>query len=186
MLKLRIRVPGNARSFSVAANFLSADFPESVCGTTNDTFVALLDSTYAGAPANPADKNLAMYTAPGVGIYPVGVNLAHGDTGLFTQCVNGNTGCSFGTAGSISTCTGTSGLSGTGMDAADAGICNNASGLVGGGTDWLVLRGNVVPGEIIVLRFAIWDTGDGLFDSHVILDNFRWSHSVTTPGTTRN
>ena len=25
--------------------------------------------------------------------YPVGVNLAYGDTGLFTQCVNGTTGC---------------------------------------------------------------------------------------------
>jgi hypothetical protein len=38
-------------------------------------------------------------------------------------------------------------------------------GLVSGGTDWLDLRGNVVPGEIITLRFAIWDTFDGLVDS---------------------
>ncbi|HSE12666.1 MAG TPA: hypothetical protein VLB69_08530, partial [Rudaea sp.] len=117
--------------------------------------------------------------------YPVGVNLAHNDTGLFTQCVNGNTGCLFGTPGTISTCTSTGGLTGTGMDTASPGACD-ANSIVGGGTDWLVLRGNVVPGEIIQLRLAIWDVGDGLYDSLILLDNFQWSYNVATPGTTIN
>jgi hypothetical protein len=185
MLTLRIRVPGNARSFSVAANFFSSDYPENVCSSFNDVFVALLDSGFAGAPANPADKNLAVYKAPSASVYPLGVNLAYGNTGLFTQCVNGMTGCTSGIPGTTTTCTSTSGLTGTGMDTADAGMCN-ATSLVGGGTDWLVMRGNVVPGETINLRLALWDTSDGIYDSLVILDNFRWSSDVVTPGTTRN
>ena len=40
-------------------------------------------------------------------VYPVGVNLAHGDTGLFTVCTNGTTGCATSSGavqGTISTC----------------------------------------------------------------------------------
>lgn len=52
------------------------------------------------------------------------------------------------------------------------------------GTGWLVMRGNVVPGE--KLRLAIGDTGEGFFDSDVALDRFRWSCQVATPGVTIN
>ncbi len=187
MLTLRIRVPGNARSFSLAANFFSSDYPESVCGQFNDVFVALLDSGFAGAPANPVDKNLATYIAPNSAAYPLGVNLAYGNTGLFTQCVNGATGCASGNPSTIYTCTSTSGLTGTGMDiAAPADSCGVSGGMVGGGTDWLMLRGNVIPGEIITLRLALWDSGDSSYDSLVILDNFQWSSQLVTAGTTRN
>ena len=67
-----------------------------------------------------------------------------------------------------------------------ADSCGASGGMVGGGTDWLMLRGNVVPGEIITLRFALWDTGDGIYDSVVILDNFQWSAQPVTTGTSRN
>ena len=43
--------------------------------------------------------------------------------------------------------------------------------------------GNVVPGEIIELRFAIWDSYDGFGDSLVLLDNLTWSPATVTPGT---
>lgn len=49
-----------------------------------------------------------------------------------------------------------------------------------------MIRGNVVPGEVIELRLAIWDTGDGFFDSDVVLDHFRWSFDVVAPGVTIN
>jgi hypothetical protein len=29
-------------------------------------------------------------------------------------------------------------------------------------------------GETITLRFAIWDSGDGFYDSLVLLDAFEW------------
>src|SRR4029077_11840565 len=90
MLEFTIKVPSNAHSFSLKSNFYSYEFPEWTCSPYNDFFVVLLDSAYSGTPANPTDKNLAFYQQPNTtNIYPVGVNLAYGNTGLFTQCVNG-------------------------------------------------------------------------------------------------
>jgi hypothetical protein len=193
MLTLRVRTPTNAKSFSFSLNFMSSEYPEWTCSPFNDFFVVLLDSTYSGSPANPADKNLAVYTNPSMQQYPVGVNLASGNTGLFTQCLNGTVGCAQASVqGTISTCVGIGELAGTGMDQvnppphADAlgevGYCG-ANNLLGGGTGWLVTAGNVVGGEIITLRIAIWDTTDQIYDSVAIVDNFQWSVDSSSPGT---
>jgi len=190
MLKFRIRTPSNARSFSVRTRFFSSEYPEWVCNAYNDYFVALLDSGHAGQPSNPIDKNVALYTDPAGTQYPVGVNLAFGGTGLFRACLNGPTGCGAGSvAGTTSTCTGTAGLAGTGFDIVDPpaqfpgdpGVCP-PSNLAGGGTGWLRTSGNVLPGEVIELRLAIWDTGDPWYDSVVLLDDFQWSEESTQPG----
>jgi len=104
MLTLTVRVPTNARSFRLATNFFSSEFPEYTCSEFNDFFVVLLDSAYTGVAANPTDKNLAFYEANGMK-YPVGVNLAHGNTAcspVRERC----DGCA-GSTGSIMTCTGT-------------------------------------------------------------------------------
>ena len=186
MLTLTIRVPTNAQSFSLDTNFFSDEFPEWTCSPYNDFFVVLLDSMYSGANPNPMDKNLAIYTDPNGKKYPVGVNLASGNTGLFTQCVNGTTGCGGlgigSTMGTISTCTSTMELAGTGMDAPAMGQCD-ANSLMGGGTGWLTTTGNVKPGEIMTLRIAIWDTSDSALDSLAVIDNFRWSADPSNPGT---
>jgi hypothetical protein len=182
MLTMHIRVPSNAHSFSLKSNFFSAEFPEWTCSEFNDFFVILLDSAYSGTPANPMDKNLAFYTQPQtMQKVPVGVNLAHGDTGLFTQCMNGTTGCD-GQQGTISTCTSTAQLQATGFDDSDSGACD-ANSLKGGGTGWLTTTGNVNPGEIITLRIAIWDTSDHAYDSLAVIDGFQWSADSSTPGT---
>jgi hypothetical protein len=190
MLTLTIRAPTNARSFKLSTNFFSSEFPEYTCTPFNDFFVVLLDSTYAGTPANPTDKNLAFFTPVGSTMkYPVGVNLAAGNTGLFTQCVNGDIGCAdIGEDhGSIATCTATTQLAGTGLDNPATGIgrCNNNS-LKGGATGWLETRGNVVGGETITLRIAIWDTSDHELDSLAIIDGFEWSVDTAEPGTVIN
>jgi hypothetical protein len=182
MLTLEVRVPSNAHSFSLKTNFYSAEFPEWTCSEFNDFFVVLLDSTYTGNPTNPMDKNLAFYTAPGtMNNFPVGVNLAHGNTGLFTQCVNGSTGC-FGSPGTISSCVSTDDLVNTGFDDPASSECDSNS-LKGGATGWLTTSGNVTPGEIMKLRIAIWDTSDSAFDSLAIVDGFQWSVDSTQPGT---
>jgi hypothetical protein len=190
MLKFRVRVPTNAQSFSVSTYFYSAEYPEWVCSPFNDFFVALLDSTQS---PNPADKNLAFYDPGAVGppFYPVGVNLAFGNTGLFTQCKNGTTGCAGGSVGgTTSACIGTTELAGTGFQLAnpapqfadDPGYCGS-NNLLGGGTGWLVTSGNVKPGETIELRFAVWDTGDEWYDSVALIDNFTWLATPSQPGT---
>jgi len=184
MLTLTIRVPTNAKSFKLATNFFSSEFPEYTCSPYNDFFVVLLDSAYSGAPANPSDKNLAFFQPMGSTMkFPVGVNLAHGDTGLFTQCTNGATGCAFASSpGTISTCTSTTELSGTGLDTPTPFSCDDAA-LEGGGTGWLETSGNVNPGEIIKLRIALWDTSDPYLDSLAVIDGFQWSVDTTQPGT---
>jgi len=186
MLTMRLRVPSNAKSFSVKVNFFSHEYPEYTCTQYNDFFVVLLDSMYAGDPANPADKNLAFYTNPTtMERIPVGVNLAYGNTGLFTSCHNGTGGCS----GSpqypftISTCLDDGAqLPGTGFDVPSSFACD-ATQTSGGGTGWLTTSGNVVGGEIITLRFAIWDTSDPVYDSTVLIDDFEWSVDAADPGT---
>ena len=194
MLKVRVRVPTNAKSFSVATYFLSAEYPEWVCSPYNDFFVALIDSAFAPAPGeqpNPNDKNLASYASPQNKVYPVGVNLAFGDTGLFSVCKNGQTGCANGaTLGATSKCVSNAELAGTGFELVnpaptfvnDVGYCGSNNQL-GGGTGWLVTTGNVKPGETIELRFAVWDTNDPWYDSVVLLDAFQWSLQATQPGT---
>ncbi len=184
MLTLTIRVPTNARSFTLDTNFFSSEFPEYTCSPYNDFFVVLLDSAYSGVNPNPTDKNLAFYQPTGMTQkYPVGVNLAAGNTGLFTQCVNGETGCApMASTGSITTCTGTAQLAMTGLDNGSSGSCDGNS-LQGGGTGWLKTSGNVNPGETIKLRIAIWDTSDHVLDSIAAIDAFQWSVDLAQPGT---
>ena len=62
-------------------------------------------------------------------------------------------------------CTGEDDLLGTGFESgADSG----------GGTGWLTTTAPVVPGEKITLTFMVFDEGDHILDSTVLIDNFRW------------
>ena len=172
MLKLKLKVPNNASSFSFDIYFFSREFPEYVC-QYNDFFVALLDSTYTSTDINlqnPLDKNLAMDEYKN----PVGINLAK--SGLFRVCcVGGPLACGYTPGNSFSDfCTlGPGELDGTGLYGSSKE----------GGTGWLVTRGNVVEGEEITLRLAIWDALDHVLDSEVIIDNFQWNESAQKPGT---
>ena len=51
-------------------------------------------------------------------------------------------------------------------------------------TRWLSSSVGVVPGETITLVFAIYDMGDSILDSYVLLDNFQWGCDGDTPPTT--
>lgn len=51
-LRLKIRTPTNAKSFSYNFSFFSSEYQEWVCTAYNDSFVALLDSQSPNAPAN--------------------------------------------------------------------------------------------------------------------------------------
>jgi hypothetical protein len=180
MLKVRVRVPTNAKSFNVQMYFYSAEWPEYVCTAFNDLFVTLVDSTGVG---NPNDKNIAIYTTQQNQKYPVGVNIAKAAPGLFTQCLNGPIAC-LGVQSNYNGCTGTQGLAGTGFQIAEGGC--GANNTTGGGTGWLKMAGNVKGGEVMEIRFAIWDTADGIYDSLVLLDDWVWSVQASQPGVQPN
>ena len=70
-------------------------------------------------------------------------------------------------------------LTGSGFDLLDlAGACD------AGGTGLLTTQAPVNPGETVKLTFTIHDTTDGIYDSAVMLDNFRFdTTNVPTPNT---
>lgn len=94
---------------------------------------------------------------------------------LDSQAFKGNvaTGGAHGRAlsvksGLLTRTTGTA-LAGTGMDK-DMG--NGA--LAGSATDWMTFEAPVVPGETITLRFVVMDLADGVMDTQLLVDHFRW------------
>lgn len=58
-------------------------------------------------------------------------------------------------------------LTGTGYEGSDASS-----------TPWLTTRAPVEPGSIIEIIFSLHDEGDGILDSAVVIDNFRWVKKV--------
>lgn len=186
MLRLRLRAPSNARSFSFNSYFFSSEYPEFVCTSYNDQFLALVD-TPGGTPQpipNPTDKNLMTYIDLSTGTkWPVGINIAKG-TNLFAVCdpkVSDSTAtsCYDADVNNKSCSLGITDLLGTGWEAGTAGSCN----VVGGGTYWLTTAGNVIPGQIVELRLSIFDVGDSAYDSLALIDGFKWLPNATLPGT---
>ena len=55
-----------------------------------------------------------------------------------------------------------------------------------GATRWLATQAPAAAGTTITIRFAIWDAGNGQYDSSVLLDNFQWVANGAAPivGTT--
>jgi hypothetical protein len=180
MLVLRLRAPTNARAFSFISFFYSAEYPDVVCSSYNDQFIVLVD-TPSGPPmpiANPKDKNLMTYS-DGMQKWPVGVNIAAG-TSLFAVCdsMADNPTCWEAEVAATSCILGSADLAGTGFEATSDAGCT-----IGGGTFWLTTAGNVVPGEIVEIRIAIWDVYDDIYDSLALIDGFEWLTNATLPGT---
>ncbi|MDX2055898.1 MAG: MopE-related protein [Polyangiaceae bacterium] len=178
MVTLALRVPTNAHSFSVQVQFYTSDFAEGVCSAYADQFVVLLDSS---SPLNPPDTNIARVrlSSPSGPWLPVSANLAVGSSGYFTNCVNGLVGCQGSLTSNYSDCTGTSALLGTGFDTPTPGACTS-NALRGASTGWRTIRGNVLPGELVNVSFAVWDSGDNKLDSTVLVDDFKWSTEVVS------
>jgi hypothetical protein len=149
-LTLTLQVPTNAKSFSFNFNFLSAEYPEYVGSQFNDKFLALLDSkAFQGDVCFDGSGN------------PITVNVA------FFQVCDTELVC----GGQLqNNCAKSANeLDGTGYELNDA---NNLR--IGGGTGWLTTTAPVSPGETATLRLILFDEGDHLFDSAVLIDNFQW------------
>jgi hypothetical protein len=88
-----------------------------------------------------------------------------------TALCDGNAACPALAYCDVGTCANVAGneLAGTGFDG------------VGGSTGWFTANGSAEPGEDLQLTFAIFDMGDSVWDSAVILDNFRWDCEGCVP-----
>jgi len=152
-IRLVVRVPTNALGFSYDFRFFSAEYQTYQCTTFNDYFLALLTS---GAAGLPADHNISFDANNN----PVSVN-----NGFFQDCGGNGKNCN--------TCPyGTSALVGTGFDQVN-----------GGATEWLTTDAPVVPGETMTIHLMVFDVSDHIYDTLVLLDNFRWSITPVNVGT---
>jgi hypothetical protein len=144
-LDLTIKAPSNATGYQFDFNFYSFEFPEWVCDSFNDQFIALVNP----APMGSINGNISFDTNNN----PVSVNIAFFDVCTYDSFYP-QFPCNLGPAE----------LAGTGFDVWDDA----------GATSWLQTTAPIGPGETFNVRFAIWDTGDDAWDSTVLIDNFKW------------
>lgn len=171
-IRLTLTAPINAGSFTFDFNFFSEEYPAYVCRGYNDTFLAMLTSQK----------------------YPKGYQIAYDGNGgrvnvnnsFFQACTSivqaDNLGythtCQFPL----------SNLNGTGYEIkyCCTSLTNGNLNKGSGGTEWLKTTAPISPGETFTLSFIVFDEGDGLLDSAVNIDNFRWgSASIQNPVTAR-
>ncbi len=150
-------MPTNAKTIHFDINFFSSEYITFVCSPYNDSFVALLDTK---APIDPKYSKNVSFDSKG---NPINVN-----SGFFEVCTPGSAGSK-----TFPCAKGTTELQGT-------GFWDPARPRENGATSWLETKAPVVPGEVITLQFMIWDTGDHILDSTVLVDNFRWDATGTT------
>ncbi len=173
---LKVQVPANAKGFSFDFNFYSGEWPEWVCTSFNDAFVAWLTS--AAWKGNGGDFNISFDGNKN----PVSVN-----NQFFDVCspANAKVGCDGTASLPADKCSlGNAELQGTGFFISGDNSCGqNDSG--GGATGWLTTQAPVQAGETITLQFMVWNTGDEAYDSSVLLDNFQWIATDTGVSTGR-
>ncbi len=178
-VKLVLKAPPDATGFSFDFDFYSSEWPNYVCSNFNDAFVAYLTSSgMTGNISFDSNKN------------PVAVNID-----FFNRCTPGaSIGCLRSNGpnpdpplSKASCSAGPSELDGTGFGDTDQTQCDsgNMQATLGGSTGWLTTTASIQPGEQFTLEFMIWDAGDGLLDSSVLLDHFQWIGGQVSTGTTR-
>src|SRR6185295_10581255 len=129
-------------------NFHTYEWPDWICSQFNDNFVAILDP----APTGQTDGNVSFDIKGN----PVSVNNA-----LLRTCeCPSKPPCEYG--GKPFGCQlGGDPLVGTGFEGHAA-------------TGWLTTTAPVEGGSVVTLRWAIYDSGDGVLASTSIIDNFHW------------
>jgi hypothetical protein len=163
-LRLTILTPIDAKSFTFDFDFYTYEYPDYICSEFNDFFVALLSPVPTGVDP---DGNIS-FDAQGNNI---SVN-----AGFLQVCTASNAG------GKNFPCPlGYSEINGTGFD---SNIMNMMFIPGSAATSWLVTTAPIeAPGSEITLHFAIWDSGDGVLDSTVLVDNFRFDLEEGVVGT---
>ncbi len=162
-LLVQLRAPTNATGYSFKFKFYSFEFPEYVCSSFNDQFIALVNP----APMGSQNGNISFDSNNN----PVSVNI-----GFFDVCAPTPTQNTWTQDSGCSPCpplpnplcpSGPGELAGTGFD--DVWSSN-----WGGGTSWLESQAPVTGGEEFTIQFTIWDASDHILDSTVLVDGFQW------------
>lgn len=171
-LRLELTAPINAGSFSIDFNFFSMEYPAYACRGYNDTFLVMLTSNKYKTPTQ-----IAFDTSGG----RINVNNT-----FFIACndvvAGDNLGYTHTCTQPLSTLNGTGYEIKYGATSLTLGNMNKGSG----GTNWLKTTAPIDAGETFTLSLIIFDEGDGIMDSAINVDNFRWgSSTLSNPVTGR-
>jgi hypothetical protein len=158
-LRLKIRTPTNAKSFTYQFRFFSSEYWSFQCTKFNDFFIGLYQSTWTPDPLDPLQKPLPLDKNVATDCSVTPCNPISVNNSFFDVCAP--RGCNVCPAG-------TTDLGGTGMQV------NNE----GGATKWLFNDVPAVPGEVIQLELIIFDVEDAVNNSLVLLDNWVWNTNL--------
>jgi len=185
--RLTLEAPDEAHGFGFKYVFFSEEYDDYISTTFNDKFYVFLE---AGS-TNSGEKSVINFTScrepdtyydficedgmvgcePGEKYCYIAINSALSDCCWYN-------GCPLGYSWDVGT-----DISGTGYEcAADQMSDSNAWG---SSTGWLQTTWPINPGETFNITFHVHDTGDGIFDSEMILDSFQFMYDSTVPETTQ-
>ncbi len=153
-LEVKLRVPTNVLALRFTSSFFTHEYPRFICSEYNDVFAVLQDR----------DGRLQNIVFDAMG-NPITVNNA-----LLSACLPGTYG------GRRFDCPlRFRPLIGTGYDVrCDSVVPDPSPDGSGASTGCVETTSRVQAGEVITLRFAIWDSGDPALDSLVAIDGFEW------------
>lgn len=167
-LKFTLQAPPGATGFSIDYVFFSEEYEEFIGDVYNDKFYMIIEapSVDGGAPTviNYTDcNNPSSYSdfidSNGQPRCYIAINTAFSEA-----CTNPATN-----------------IDGTGYECASSPLVDGSA--TGSSTGWLQTTWVIPAGETFDLTFHIHDTSDGIYDSQVILDNFRWEGGTVQSGT---
>jgi hypothetical protein len=163
-LRVTIKTPRDARSFKFEFNFYTYEYPDYTCSTFNDFFVAMMTPQ----PPGLMDGNIS-FDEQGNNI-----SVNAGFLQVCNPCVAG--GKTFDCPLGYGEMAGTGFETNTNTDT--CGISGSAA------TSWLATTAPIEsPGQEITLHFAVWDSGDGVLDSTVLIDTFTFEIEEGEVGT---
>jgi len=164
-LKLQIKAPSGAIGFSIDYVYFSEEYEEYIGSSFNDKFYIILN-----APKTTQGKSVVINSTScsNPNAYFDFIDPQSGEkkcyiainTALSEPCSNPQTD-----------------ISGTGFE------CGPPDSQHGSSTGWLSTSWPIEGDEVFNLTFHIHDTSDGVFDSEVILDNFKWLSDPFSAGT---
>ena len=179
--KLKLQAPPGANGLRFRHVFFSEEYDEYVGSQFNDKFYVVLEagSTNGGkatvinyTDCRDPQKHHDFVCSPGMQFCNprqrycyIAVNTAASECCWLGGCPQGKAKTD---------------IAGTGFSCA-SGQSGDSAGH-GSSTGWLQTEWPIEPGEVFTLTFHLHDTGDGVFDSEVILDGLQFVTSVT-PGT---
>jgi hypothetical protein len=190
--QLTMKAPDEAHGFGFKYVFFSEEYDDYISTTYNDKFYVFLEA----ASTNNGDKSVINFTEcrePDVyfdftcedgmvGCEPGGRYCYIAINSALSEC------CWYPDQSVCTTCGQHTSILGTGFECYDAAgpACGTSdSSQFGSSTGWLQTTWPINPGETFDITFHVHDTGDGIFDSEMILDSFQFMYDSTVPETTQ-